>query len=49
MTDKEKASELLQFLEDEWDSKAIINLLNPILKDEDLANIYDKLTEEGII
>ena len=49
MTDKEKASAVLQFMEDEWDSKPIINALNPLLKDEDLADLYDKFVNEGII
>lgn len=49
MTDKEKASDLLIFMEDEWDGKAIINALNPYLKDSDLAELYDKFVEQGII
>lgn len=49
MTDKKKAAELLQFMEDEWDGKAIINALNPLLKDDDLANLYDRLVIEGVI
>ena len=49
MTDKEKASELLKFMEDELDGKAIINALNPYLKDEDLAGLYDEFVKDGII
>ena len=49
MTIKEKASAGLQFMEDEWDSTPIINALNPLLKDEDLADLYDKYVNEGII
>lgn len=49
MTDKEKASELLNFMEEEWDSKVIINALNPYLKDSDLAELYDKMVADGII
>lgn len=49
MTDKQKASALLEFMEDEWDGTAIINALNPYLKDDDLAGLYDKLVEEGVI
>lgn len=49
MTDKEKASAVLQFMEDEWDSTPIINALNPLLKDEDLAGLYDNYVNEGII
>lgn len=49
MTDKQKASALLSFMEDEWDGKAIINALNPYLKDEDLAVLYDRLAKDGVI
>ena len=49
MTDKKKAAELLQFMEDEWDGKAIINALNPLLKDDDLALLYDRLIADGVI
>ena len=49
MTDKQKASAVLNFMEDEWDGKAIINTLNPYLKDEDLAGLYDRLVSDGII
>lgn len=49
MTDKQKAAELLNFMEEEWDGKAIINALNPYLKDSDLAELYDKMVADGII
>jgi len=49
MNDKLKASQVLQYMEDELDGKAIITLLCPLLKDEDLANLYDKLVQEGSI
>jgi hypothetical protein len=49
MNDKLKATQVLQYMEDELDGKAIINLLCPLLKDEDLANLYDKLVQEGSI
>lgn len=49
MTDEQKASELLNFMEDNWDSTAIINALNPYLKDEQLAGLYDQLVKEGVI
>lgn len=49
MTDKQKASTVLEFMEDEWDGKAIINALNPYLKDQDLADLYDNLVKDGII
>lgn len=49
LSDKQKASELLSFMEDEWDGKAIINALNPYLKDSDLASLYDKLVKDNVI
>lgn len=49
LTDKQKASELLSFMEDEWDGKAIINALNPYLKDSDLASLYDQLVKDKVI
>ena len=49
MTDKQKAAAVLQFMEEEWDSTPIINALNPFLKDEDLASLYDKFVGDGII
>ena len=49
MNDKQKASELLNFMEEEWDGKTIINALNPYLKDSDLAELYDKMVADGII
>jgi len=36
-------------MEDEWDGKAIVNALNPLLKDIDLAYLYDKYVENGLI
>lgn len=47
MTDKEKAAQVLQYMEDELDQKTIISLLNPYLKDEDLAGLYDRLVKDG--
>lgn len=49
MTDKQKASQVLRFMEDEWDGKAIINALEPLLKDEDLAGLFDQYVSEGLI
>ena len=49
MTTKQKASAVLTFMEEEWDGTAIINVLNPYLRDEDLASLYDNFVEEGII
>jgi len=49
MNDKQKASELLNFMEEEWEAKDVINVLNPLLKDEDLAAIYDDFIKRGII
>lgn len=48
MTDKEKASEVLRYMEEDLDSKTVINLINYLLKDEDLATIYDGLVNDGI-
>ena len=47
MTDKQKASQVLKYMEDEMDVKTVINLLNPYLKDEQLAEIYDCLVSDG--
>ena len=49
MTDKQKAAQVLRFMEEEWDGKTIVNALNPLLKDEDLADLYDKYVNEGLI
>ena len=49
MTQKEKASAVLEFMAEDWDGETIVNTLNPYLKDEDLADLYDKLAEDGII
>lgn len=49
MDEKKKASRLLEFMEDSWDPTTIINALNPYLKDEDLAGLYDQLVREGVI
>jgi len=34
-------------MEDELDQKTIIDLLNPLLDDDDLADLYDKFVSEG--
>lgn len=47
MTNKEKASQVLRYMEDELDQHTIIQLLNPYLKDEQLADIYDSLVSDG--
>ena len=47
MTDKQKASQVLKYMEDEMDAKTVIQLLNPYLKDEDLAGLYDRLVSDG--
>lgn len=49
MNEKQKASQVLQYMEDELDGKAILNMLNPYLKDSDLAQIFDRLVENGTI
>ena len=48
MTIKEKASAALEIME-EWDSDTIVDVLTSYIKDEDLAEIYDKMVSEGII
>ena len=47
MTDKQKASQVMQYMEDEMDVKTVLQVLNPHLKDEDLAAIYDQLVSDG--
>ena len=47
MTDKQKASQVLQYMEDEMDVHTIIQVLNPYLKDEQLAEVYDGLVKDG--
>jgi len=47
MTDKQKASAVLNYLE-EVDSETVINILGEYITDEQLAALHDKLTEEGI-
>ena len=42
MTNKQKASQVLRYMEDELDQ-----LLNPYLKDDELADIYDSLVSDG--
>ena len=49
MTEKQKAAQVLRFMEEEWDGKTIVNALNPLLKDDDLAGLYDKYVSDGLI
>jgi len=49
MNNGEKATAVLNYLEEELDSKTIINLLNPLLDDYALALLYDKLEEDGLL
>ena len=49
MNEKQKASQVLQYMEDEMDVKTVLRVLNPYLKDGDLADIYDSLVEDGMI
>ena len=49
MTDKQKASQVLRYMEDELDQHTIIQLLNPYLKDDQLADIYDSLVSDGAL
>jgi hypothetical protein len=48
MTKKEKAASFLEWLED-LDSATIINVLSPYASDDDLAYLWDKNVEEGVI
>lgn len=47
MNDKQKASAVLNYLEGH-DSTTAINILNSLLKDEQLADLYDKMKADGI-
>ena len=47
MTEKWKASQALKYMEDELDAKTILQVLNPYLKDEQLAEVYDSLVSDG--
>ena len=49
MTEKWKASQALKYMEDELDAKAILQVLNPYLKDEWLAEVFDRLVDDGAI
>ena len=49
MNEKQKASQVLQYMEDEMDVKTVLRVLNPYLKDSDLAGIYDSLVNDGMI
>lgn len=40
MTDKEKASKVLDFL-GELETELVINILHPLISDEKLAGLYD--------
>ena len=47
MTDGRKATVVLNYLE-EREPRAILNLLNPYLSDEDLADLYFWLKRDGV-
>jgi hypothetical protein len=49
MNEKQKASQVLKYIEDEMDVKTVLRVLNPYLKDSDLADIYDSLVKDGMI
>jgi len=49
MTEKWKASQALKYMEDELDAKTILQVLNPYLKDEQLAEVFDRLVDDGSI
>ena len=48
MTNSEKATQVLDYLE-ELDSRSAINALSPLIDDDDLADLYDKLEKDGIL
>ena len=48
MNDKQKAAEVLNYLE-ECDSTTTINVLSSLVSDTQLAGVYDRMHEEGII
>lgn len=47
MTEKEKASQVMHYMEDELDVKTVLNMLNEYLTDEQLATLYDQLVSDG--
>lgn len=49
MNEKQKASQVLQYMEDEMDVKTVLRVLNPYLTDGNLADIYDSLVNDGMI
>lgn len=49
MNEKQEASQVLLYMEDEMDVKTVLRVLNPYLKDGDLADIYDSLVKDGMI
>lgn len=48
MTQKEKASAVLEYME-ELDSTVVINILSAYISDADLARLYDKMEEDGVL
>lgn len=48
MTDGQKATATLNYLEG-LDSKTVINILHPALDDYQLAMIYDRLVDDGVM
>lgn len=49
MTEKWKASQALKYMENELDAKTILQVLSPYLKDEQLAEVFDRLVDDGTI
>lgn len=49
MNEKQKASQVLRYMEDELDVSTVLRVLNSYLKDSDLADIYDSLVNDGMI
>lgn len=48
MNNGEKATAVLNYLED-LDSMSVINAPNPLLDDDELTGLYDRLVEDGLI
>ena len=48
MTDNQKARLVLDYLEG-LDAEVAVNLLNPYLTDEQLADLYDNLKKDGVL
>ena len=48
MTNKEKATAALSYL-DGLDTTSAINVLNEFISDDELAGLYDRLVDDGLL